>query len=209
MREGTATIGWLSAIDYPRRAWPGVLLHRDAFLVRVPREVLVEVSKLWVSLSAGVDADRIGQLRHGESLSGQDAAGPLSTECLPVLSACVLEVDGWADEPAPVMVRLAVDSGVDVATEINRAGFELAVRVTGDVWKAFESLGLVPDDLYDLGPVSDRQTPATRRQSGIRPSAAAGSVQTIPSRTASKRSLSIPTVAVGPASWCDIFWWLC
>jgi hypothetical protein len=187
VREGITVPGWLLAAEWPGQAWPGVLLHRDAFLVRAPRVVLVKATGLAVQVDRSSSVGAIAPSR--------------LTDVLPVRTAKVLEVDGWPDEPATAMVQLSADSGVAVSVEVNRAGFELAVRVTGDVWAAFESLGLVPDDLVAAVP---------RRDHRWQPRAVEMPASTTVERAEipSAGTLTIETVSVEPSSWCDIFWWL-
>ena len=188
VRAETAVPGWLLAAEWPGRAWPGVLLHRDAFLVRAPRVVLVKATQL------AVQVDRVG---------GAGAISPpRRTDVLAVRTAKVLEVNGWPDEPATAMLQLSADSGVDVSVDVNRAGFELAVRVTDDVWAAFQSLGLVPDEVVAAAP---RRAHRWQPRSVETPALAAVDQAEIPPTG----TLTIETVSAEPASWCDIFWWLC
>jgi len=186
VRAGTAVPGCLLAAEWPGRAWPGVLLHRDAFLVRAPRVVLVKATGLAVLIDQ----------------NDRTEMQPRAADALPVRVAKVLEVDGWPDEPATAMVQLAVDSGVDVSVDVNRAGFELAVRVTGSVWAAFETMGLVPDEPEGAAPPSDHRWQLRPVESAI-PTATIRPAETPPST-----ALTIETVSVESASWCDIFWWL-
>ena len=184
VRAEIAASGWLLSADWPGRAWPGLLLYRDAFLVRAPQVVLVKATGLAVLMAANDSSGAIAQ--------------PRPADALPVRTVKVLEVDGWPNEPATAMLQLSVDSGVDVSVDVNRAGFELAVRVTGDIGAAFESLGLVPDDLDGSMRSADKRlvdlsVPTT----------------TGPTKTPPTGALTIETVSVRPASWCDIFWWLC
>jgi hypothetical protein len=81
------------------------------------------------------------------------------------------------------MVRLATDSGIVVNAEVNRSGFELVLRVTGDVWRSMASLGLVPDTIFGRPPT------------------------VVPPKVS--QTPSVRTVPVLPDGWCDIFWWLC
>jgi hypothetical protein len=180
----SAVVGWLVATGQPGPAWPGVLLHPNAFLVRAPREILVKAPSLLVLIESAA------------STTAQHSPAE-AAELLPVQTVKVLEVDGWPDEPATAMVRLAVASGIDRSTEVNRAGFDIAVRVTGDVWVAFESLGLIPDGLAGREPLGQ---PAPTSP----PASTEASVRTSPLPTS-----TVETVSVEPARWCDIFWWLC
>ena len=189
MRSGTAAPGWLLAAEWPGRAWPGMLLHRDAFLVRAPRVVLVKATGLAVLVK-----------RRGSS---GDPLLARAADALPVGGAKVLEVDGWPDEPATAMLQLAADSGVDVSVDVNRAGFELAVRVTGNVWTAFESLGLVPEDQAGAAQLRDSRW----RPRSVETPAMTGTISRV--ETPPTGNLIIETVSVEPAGWCDIFWWLC
>jgi len=188
VQVGTPAPGWLLAADWPGRAWPGLLLNRDAFLVRAPQVVLVKATELAVLMDQNDSSGAIVQSRPAQAL--------------PVSTVKVLEVDGWPDEPATAMVQLSADSGVDVSVVVNRDGFELAVRVTGDVWAAFESLGLVPNDVDGAAPPADHGWHPGHLDEPT-------STTTGPARSPQPGALTIETVSVRPASWCDIFWWLC
>jgi len=100
-----------------------------------------------------------------------------------VAEVLVLEVDASPTDPVTAMLRLEADVDVDVATPVNRAGFDVAVRVTRDAWKAAAGLGLVPDERFG----------------GLAPP------------TLLEMSHAPPTVIVPvrDESWCGIFWWLC
>ena len=168
-REQLAVLGWMTIGPDIGQAWPGVLLHRDALLVRAPIVVLgAPQPNLQVVIDLG------GQLQPG----------------IPVAEVLLFEIDGYVDDPATAMLRLAADAAVDVSVPVNRGGFDIALRVTGDAWKAAASLGLVPDSLSEKQPKS----PAL-------PGAA--------SLTTASTPASIRTVPVQPDGWCDVFWWLC
>ena len=153
-------VGWLA--DPTGRVWPGVLLYRDALLVRAPIAVL-------------------GAPSAGLQVVIQDGAANRPASAIAEVK--LLEVDGSVDDPVTAMIRLASDTGIDVCAQVNRSGFDIALRVTGDVWRSIECLGLIPDRFID-------PPPSPQPQLGSQPP-------------------PVTTVKVQPDDWCDIFWWLC
>ena len=151
-------VGWLCGAA--GETWPGVLLNADALLVRAPRATLMDST----GLRALVDVDdrvvdaQIKQIR-------------------------LLDVDGHPDDPCTAMLRLVRIPGAPPPARINRDGFSLAMRVTGDVWEAARSLGLIPDQVAAPPP-----RPATRTD---------------------PRPVPVRIVEINAEDWCDIFWWLC
>lgn len=218
VQERTATVGWMRAAGQTERAWPGVLLHPNAFLVRVPRAVLIKAKELRVLVERSDQSVPGGTARSSRIDALAAAAVPgavlpvtvrsraddrLPTRSLPVRTVKLLVVDGWPNEPVTAMLRLGEDCHTAVSADINRSGFELAIRVTGDAWKAFESLGLVPPDLAEPPPG------ARSWRYPERPAEPALTTGYLSTETAEAPPLTIENVSVGPASWCDIFWWLC
>ena len=160
--EQAPVVGWLTSHPRSGQAWPGVLLHRDAFVIRAPRKALVTSS--------------------GDLEVVVESADELEP-ALRVVEVKLLEVDGSTEDPVTAMLQLESDAAIEVSRAINRSGFEIAVRVTGDVWKALASLGVVPEHMIGRLP----------------PSAVLEGPPPVPVRT----------VPVEAAGWCDIFWWLC
>ena len=118
-------IGWLSSAD-GGPSWPGVLLHDDAMLVRAPRAALTDGA-----------VDLRVQIASQDVVAGNAVA-------VQITEIRLLDVDGRPD-PAVAMVRLSADPTLQVSPTINRSGFSIALRVTGDVWEAVRCLGLIPD----------------------------------------------------------------
>ncbi len=161
-------VGWLMTDQRPGQAWPGVLLHRNALMIRGPIKLLaMPAPDLHVVIETGERLDPA--IRVGEVV--------------------LLEVDGAVDDPVTAMVRLEIDADLEVSKAVNRSGFDIALRVTGDAWKAVASLGLVPEDL------SDRPPPHGLWEVSRPP--------------ASPSPVTIRTVSVQPDGWCNVFWWLC
>ena len=150
--------GWLCGAG--GRTWQGVLLNADAMLVRAPRATLMGST----ALRALVDVD-------GRVVDAQ------------IKEIRLLDVDGQPDNPCTAMLQLVRIPGAPLPARINRDGFSLALRVTGDVWEAVRSLGLIPDRQADPPP-----RPATRTD---------------------PRPVPVRIVEVNAEDWCAIFWWLC
>ncbi len=110
-------VGWLTGPDEGAQ-WPGVLLHRDAFVVDAPLEVLQEPSG-GLAVVLGSALRRIAEIR-------------------------VIADHSTSPSHATAMVRLADDEPEARSVVIDRPAVIESWRAGDPLWSTLRSLGVVP-----------------------------------------------------------------
>ncbi|HEY5877296.1 MAG TPA: hypothetical protein VIU11_00195 [Nakamurella sp.] len=116
-RQQDPIVGWLSMAS-TGQAWPGVLVHRDAFVVDAPTEVL----------------------HHPADLSVRFGAYPN-----PIIEILIID-DGPTDSGrATAMLRLTREEPATASVTLDRAAVDAGWRAGRPTWNLLQDQGVVPD----------------------------------------------------------------
>lgn len=116
-RQQDPIVGWLSTAS-SGQDWPGVLLHRDAFVVDAPAEVL----------------------HHPSALSVRFGGDPN-----PIAEVLIID-DGRSDRGrSTAMLRLSREETATVSVPLDRAAVRAEWRAGRPTWHILRDQGVVPD----------------------------------------------------------------